>query len=186
MAITRANQRGQSDLDADPLSLPARRKLYGIIHSSPGLHFQALRRKARLSIGEAEYHISVLKNSGLIQGEKMSGFLRFFPATKLTSEQKTLLASVQSKAARQIVGLLLEKKRCGVSDFCARLFLSRKKTVNAVNQLVCARVLVKKKTSLANEYTLSNPVLASKLLSADLKPTKTLSLEDKFEKLWEL
>lgn len=185
VAITRKNQ-GEQSADADPLALAARKKLFNLIHSSPGIHFQQLRKKARLSIGEAEYHIGVLKNKGLIQSEKMSGFLRFFPNTRMSFEQKQLLASIQSGCNKKIVLFLLEKSRGAVTDLCIGLSLSRKKAVNAVNQLLSVNVLQKKRVGLTNHYFLSNPALARKLLAPNLKPTKTISLEDKFEQLWEL
>ena len=63
---------------ADLLDLGTRRRLYQLVQSYPGLHLREAARQLETSIALVEYHVAILRESGLLREERGERYVRLY------------------------------------------------------------------------------------------------------------
>lgn len=88
-------------------------EVFLFIKLNPGVHLREMQRRLTVSsMGNLEYHISVLKKLDLIIEETEGGYKRYYPVQGKVKNKK-LLALLMQKVPRRITILMLEKMRSG-------------------------------------------------------------------------
>lgn len=90
-------------------------EVYQFIKSNPGTHLREIQRRLSVSsMGNLEYHITMLKKLKLVMESTEGGYKRYYPTHGAVLNKK-LLALLRQKNPRRIALLILEnmrKRRC--------------------------------------------------------------------------
>ncbi|NOZ58601.1 MAG: winged helix-turn-helix transcriptional regulator [Euryarchaeota archaeon] len=86
--------------------MEARRRIYEVITSFPGLHFREIQRRTRLGNGSLKYNLGVLERRGVIESERHGRMRRYYPRGMARDERK-LLALLHLGTVRRILIFLL-------------------------------------------------------------------------------
>lgn len=84
--------------NSDPLEHDARRALYEVVESSPGVYLTDLAEQADVPVSTARHHVRVLSDERLVRTEKRHGKRRYYPVTATNTELTDAL-SEPAKAA---------------------------------------------------------------------------------------
>jgi predicted transcriptional regulator len=98
-----------------------RTEIYDFIKTNPGTHFRAICSGLGLSIGLAEYHLGVLKKSGLISFIRDGRYKRYFLSGKFSKREMTIISLMRHPAVQKIFQVLLDKKRASHSELASQL-----------------------------------------------------------------
>lgn len=93
--------------DDDLLEHPNRALLLQVIQSSPGIHYQELRRRSGMAKGVLQHHLEKLEAGGLVQCKRAAGYACYFPAG---TDRRVLLGAgvLNSAASRRVFALVCQ------------------------------------------------------------------------------
>jgi len=166
------------------LELETRRRLYDVIHASPGLHFRELERRLGLAYGTLQYHLEFLKKHGLVVEEKVGDYARFFPTGFRSIRERELLSLLRQKTVRHLLLFLLEKQGVRNRDLAQRLKLSASTVSWHIGRLVASGAVEQEVKDGETVYRVSEPEAVIQLLLT-YKTSFVDEIVDRFIELWE-
>lgn len=107
----------------DPKNLEARRRIFSLIKSSPGIHLRELLRRLHMSAGHVNQHILSLERINAVRPEKYGGYTRFYPIG-MGLREKDILAALREKSRRRIIISILSNPDISHEDLEKNLGLS--------------------------------------------------------------
>ncbi len=171
--------------DRQPLELEVRRRIFGCICDSPGLHFREIQRRTNLATGSIDYHLHFLYKNGLIRIEKDKSYTRYYPLTKNWSEEeKQVLNVLRNKKMRHILIFLLEKKRTTPLKIAEGTGISLSTLSWYLKQLQGSGVLTHTKKGRFRYYKIKDPKTIVKYL-IEHKTSFLDTVVDNFIETWE-
>lgn len=70
---------------------PTRERILQHLRMLPGDHLRSIARVLRMGVGEARYHLHILRKHGLVREEKVRHRVRFYPADSKSEADRNLL-----------------------------------------------------------------------------------------------
>lgn len=98
-----------------------RTEIYDFIKTNPGTHFRAICSSLGLSIGLAEYHLGILKKTGLISFIRDGRYKRYFVCGRFSKKEITIICLMRHQTVKKILQTLLDKKRVSHSEIASQL-----------------------------------------------------------------
>jgi len=84
----------------------SRARIEALLLRSPGLHFREIQRRLSLANGVLGHHLRTLLRSGVLESERDSQFVRFYP-TSILHEERTLISILRQSRLREIITFLI-------------------------------------------------------------------------------
>ena len=85
-----------------------RKRIYEYIQNNPGVHLRKIRRELELAMGDTQYHLSLLEQSGQIKSRRMGMHRHYYPLTVLDEQHEVIFAFLGQETARDILIYLIE------------------------------------------------------------------------------
>lgn len=171
--------------DNEPLELDTRKKLYGVIEKSPGLHFREIQRRSGLAVGALQYHLDFLQKKGFVSFQKEGKFVRYYAMrTKKTVENKPLMALLRQEQPRHILLFLLQRKFATNERIAQAINLSQSTTSTYLKKMLETQAIERKKHGRKIVFSIANKEQVTDLL-ARFQKSFLDELVDNFVNVWE-
>lgn len=110
--------------DDKVLEHPTRRRVHDAIVSEPGIHFQALARKAGLGRGNLDHHLRKMLDAGVLTKVQNAGYTCYFP--KGAADHRVMQAAplLRSGGSRAILQAVAARPGASSRDLAAALGLA--------------------------------------------------------------
>ncbi len=163
--------------------IATRKRIYETIVLNPGLHFRELQRRVNMPTGVLSYHLNVLCKRGLVVEKREGRYVRYFPNTAMTVEERKLMSLLRNAILREILIFLLTKGRVSHGEITQHLSLAPSTVSYHLTRLVKSDVLLKEIVGRVTYYSVKNPDFIAFTL---IKYRKSFldSLVDNFASLW--
>ncbi len=163
--------------------IATRKKIYETIVLNPGLHFRELQRRVDMPIGVLSYHLGVLCKRGLVVEKREGKYVRYFPNTTMTVEERKLMSLLRNAILREILIFLLTRERTSHGEITRHVGLAPSTVSYHLNRLVKNNVLTKEIVGRVTYYSIKRPDFIAFTL---IKYRKSFldSLVDNFASLW--
>ncbi|NIV44719.1 winged helix-turn-helix transcriptional regulator [Candidatus Bathyarchaeota archaeon] len=159
-----------------------RRILYELIRKNPSIHLRELERLSGLPLSTVNYHVNYMKRKKIVVLEKDGRLSRFY-AKPFDEEDKRLLKILRQKRLREIVFLVLIRKRINSKFLERKLSIPRSTLSLYLNYLLKHRVLNAEKIGYENVYSLQDEERIAKTL-VTYRSSFLDSLVDKSLRTW--
>ena len=136
-----------------------RTAIRGYVATTPGAHFSKLRDDLKLGTGEAQHHLRLLVDAGVVETRKDGDYRRYFPAGGFSEFEQVTLGYLRRGTARGLLIALLRDPDATGSEIAASLDVSRATVSTTAKELDAAGVL-----SRADGYAVRNPETVLTLL----------------------
>ena len=163
--------------------IATRKKIYETVVLNPGLHFRELQRRVNMPTGVLSYHLDVLCKRGLIVEKREGRYVRYFPNTSMTVEERKLMSLLRNAVLREILIFLLTRERASHGEITQYLGLAPSTVSYHLNRLVKNDVLSKEILGRVTYYSIKRSDFIAFTL---IKYRKSFldSLVDNFVSLW--
>ena len=101
-----------------------RQRIYLYIKNNPGVHLRKISKSLNLAIGDTNYHLNSLEQSGFIKHGKWGIYKRYFVVAIQDKRSESILAILQQDTPRTIVLFLLEHPGSIQSEICRHISFS--------------------------------------------------------------
>ena len=101
-----------------------RQRIYLYIKNNPGVHLRKISKSLNLAIGDTNYHLDSLEQSGFIKHGKWGIYKRYFVIAIQDNRSESILAILQQDTPRTIVLFLLENPGSIQSQICRHISFS--------------------------------------------------------------
>lgn len=108
----------------DKTSNNNRQRIYLYIKDNPGVHLRKISKELNLAIGDANYNLSSLEQSGFIKYRKWGIYKRYFIGSIRDGRSESILAMLQQETPRVIVLYLIEHPGSRQSEICRHVSFS--------------------------------------------------------------
>ncbi|HZS73001.1 MAG TPA: winged helix-turn-helix transcriptional regulator [Candidatus Nitrosotalea sp.] len=99
-------------------------RIFLYIKNNPGCHLRQIKRDLNLAMGTVQYHLNNLEKSGKIISEKFNLQRYYFLTGVFKENEKNTLKILNQSTARQILMLILERKRVTQSEIVDNIKIS--------------------------------------------------------------
>jgi predicted transcriptional regulator len=116
-----------------------RGRIYGMIESSPGVHYTLIKKKVGVGNGTLTYHLSTLEREGFIRSEWDGLYKRFYPSQMATApgEPVVELSAVQ----KELLGHIGETPGISQKELVERTGVSKRVVSYHIAQMAQARLV---------------------------------------------
>jgi predicted transcriptional regulator len=167
----------------EALRLDARKKIYEIIKSNPGLHFRELQRRSGLATGALQYHLDYLVKKHLVKTERDSKFLRYFLVRERFDDVK-LMSLLRQDSIRGIVVFLMGKRSAVFETIVKNSGLSSSTVSWHLEKLVEFQIVQKYVSGKKTFYKIVDKDRVASIL-VGYKESFLDSVVDNFVEVWE-
>lgn len=101
-----------------------RQRIYLYIKNNPGVHLRKISKVLDLAIGDTNYNLDNLEQSGFIKHRKWGVYKRYFVISIRDGRSESILAALQQETPRVIVLYLLEHPGSIQSEICRHVSFS--------------------------------------------------------------
>lgn len=141
---------------AEALELESRRKIYEVVRQHAGSHLREIQRASDLSFGMISYHLSYLERHNLIKEEKDGNYVRYYPVSVDTKNEK-LLGLLRQRSVRTILLFIVTHEGASHQEISAGVTLSPSTTTWHLKKLIENNIVVCNKKIKGNAYSLGVP-----------------------------
>src|SRR5687767_9978262 len=130
----------------DPLlEVEMRRRLYATVRQYPGIHVREAARQLDTSLALVEYHLTLLRDHGLVSVEKDDRYARLYPREAGAPDKKdrAAIAVLRERLPLQITLHLLDQGATKHKDLADALGMGKSKLSFHLRKLEAAGVVVK-------------------------------------------
>jgi len=116
-----------------------RGRIYGMIESSPGVHYTLIKKKVGVGNGTLTYHLSTLEREGFIRSEWDGLYKRFYPSQMASApgEPVVELSAVQ----KELLGHIRQTPGISQKELGARTGVSKRVVSYHIAQMAQARLI---------------------------------------------
>ena len=134
-----------------------RTAIFNVIVANPGIHFRGISASLGISIGLAEYHLGILKKSGLVSFFRDGKYKRFFASGKFSRKEMATISLLKHKTVAEIFKILLDKPRVSHSELASRLGITSQALTWQMQNLKETTLIMQAYDGLKTFYLLSCP-----------------------------
>jgi predicted transcriptional regulator len=140
-----------------------RGEIYEFLKKNPGLHLRELQRRLNLPLTSLEYHIEYMVRKKVLVKESSKHYSRYY-ATPLKEEDKRILKSLRQRRIREIVLILLSKKKAKYSYLHEKLGIPASTLSFYLKYLIKNNIVNKSKIGYENIYSIKQEEKVAKVL----------------------
>jgi predicted transcriptional regulator len=140
-----------------------RGEIYDFIKKNPGLHFRELQRRLNLPLTSLEYHLDYMVRKKVLLKESSKHYSRYY-VKHLDEDEKRILKSLRQRRLREIVIILLSKKKAKYSQLLETLEIPPSTLSFYLKYLVENNVISRHKIGYENIYSIINKDQVAKVL----------------------
>ncbi|MCW4043913.1 MAG: winged helix-turn-helix transcriptional regulator [Candidatus Bathyarchaeota archaeon] len=145
-----------AECPAPVLSNATRAAIYNFVKANPGVQFRGICTQLCISIGLAEFHLGVLKKSGLISFFRDGRYKRFFESKKFSQKQMQLISLLRHDTTRNILKTLLNAKQASHSELSRLLAITSQGLTWQMNRLQKDGVIQESKDGVKTIYAIEH------------------------------
>ena len=112
-----------------------RAEIYSCIKTNPGIQFRGICNQLGICIGVAEFHLGVLKKSGLISFFQDGRYKRFFESKKFSQKKMKLISLLRHDTAKNIIKTILNEKQISHGKLAYTLSITSQGVTWQINRL---------------------------------------------------
>ena len=112
-----------------------RAEIYNCIKTNPGIQFRGICNQLGICIGVAEFHLGVLKKSGLISFFHDGRYKRFFESKKFSHKKMKLISLLRHDTAKNIIKTILNEKQVSHGKLAYTLSITSQGVTWQINRL---------------------------------------------------
>ena len=164
--------------------LETRKRIYEEIVMNPGLHFRELQRRLNMQVGMLEYHLEVLKKNGLVVSKESGKYVRYYPNTHMTREERKIIGLLRNEKMRNILIFILERGEVTHRELSQGLGMKSSTLSYYLNTLVKEGIVKKESRGRERYYRVAKE---DEVASTIIRYRKSFldSVVDNFVKIWE-
>ena len=159
-----------------------RRNVYSYIEANPGIHLRELQRILNIPLASLDYHLSYMARKKIIFQEKSGHYMRYY-CKPLEQEDKKILYALRQKSTREIILIILAKKKVKSNFLVESLKLPRSTLSFYLKYLIDNHIIARTKVGYENIYTIRDEDKVAHVLIA-YKPGFLDKLADKALSTW--
>jgi predicted transcriptional regulator len=137
------------------LNQPTRLEIYAYVMNNPGVHFRGVCSGLGISVGVAQYHLSILVNAGLLKVYKDSPNKRYFESRIFAQTDVELISLIRHNTAGKILTVLAQKGSILHKDLAQTLHMSSQALTWQMTQLKKAGLVEGAKEGMSVRYILT-------------------------------
>ena len=161
-----------------------RRRIYELIHKSPGIHFRELQRKLGIAVGNLQYHLDRLEELRLVKGVKEEGYKRYYVTSlRFSDEEKKIMSALRIRTEKLILIYLLTNQFAKERDLSKALNLSPSTISWHVSKLVKLGIIDKVRNKEQLTLRIRDPEKVEKMLIT-YRETLIDKLVEEFVEVW--
>src|SRR3990170_2477374 len=131
-----------------------RAEIYDFIKANPGVQFRGICNQLGLSIGLAQFHLGVLKKTGLISFFRDGRYKRFFESKRFSNKEMKILSLLRHDTAKNILTTVLGRKRISHSELAHELSVTSQGLTWQMNRLEKEGIVQESKQGMKVIYSL--------------------------------
>jgi len=85
-----------------------RDRIHEYIKNNPGSHLRKISKQLAIALGDTQYHLNYLENSGLVKSKKKGMYKVYYTFSILEERDESILAILQQETPREIIVYLVE------------------------------------------------------------------------------
>jgi len=85
-----------------------RNRIHEYIRNNPGSHLRKISKELAIALGDTQYHLNFLENSGLVKSKKKGMYKVYYTFSILEERDESILAILQQESTREIIVYLVE------------------------------------------------------------------------------
>jgi len=124
------------------------------IQENPGSYLRQIKRELTMSMGTIQYHLNILEKQGKISSEKHNLHRYYFPIGLFEQNEKDVLKILNQETAREILLLILEKKKPTQTDIANTIEISSASVNWHIKRLLELGLIIEQKDGKFKRYTL--------------------------------
>lgn len=159
-----------------------RRRIFGLIETSQGIHLRELQRVLDMPLTTLEYHLDYMTRKKIVFAETADHYKRYY-TKPLDPEDKKVLSALRQKRMREIVLTILANEKAKYRLLEGSLKLSHSTLSSYLKYLISKNILAREKIGYENIYTVRDEDRVAKVLIA-YKPSFLDKLVDKTLETW--
>ncbi len=148
----------------NPLNQATRLGIYTFVKDNPGVHFRGICSSLNLSVGVAQYHLSVLVHAGLVDASSDGQLKRYFEVDRFTKNEAQLISLLRHETKGRILSALAQGDSVLHRDLACSLKVSSQALSWQMKQLKTMVPIETARHGIHVEYSLSREA------AAQLKP----------------
>jgi len=142
-----------------------RREVYSFIKANPGIHQRELQRNLKMPLASLEYHLQYMKRRKIVYEEKDGNYSRYY-CSPLEPEDKRILVALRHGKLREIVLLVLVRKKVKYEDIAESFKLPRSTIYLYLKHLVDNGIIEGTKVGYETFYAVKDEDRIAKILLA--------------------
>ena len=124
------------------------------IQENPASHLRQIKRELEMSMGTVQYHLNLLEKQGKILSEKHNLHKYYFPIGLFEQNERDVLKILNQETAREILLLILEKKKPTQTDIANTIEISSPSVNWHIKRLLELGLITEQKDGKFKRYTL--------------------------------
>jgi len=124
------------------------------IQENPASHLRQIKRELAMSMGTVQYHLNLLEKQGKISSEKHNLHKYYFPIGLFEQNERDVLKILNQETAREILLLILEKKKPTQTDIANTIEISSASVNWHIKRLNELGLIIEQKDGKFKRYTL--------------------------------
>lgn len=150
-------------MEVDPLALESRRRIYGVVHTHPGISGREVERAAAMARGETVYHLDRLVEAQLIHREP-GGHQDHYFAASVPLGERNLLRLARSPSARRLIVVMLDRPHQTVPGLRERTGLSQARISVHMRRLIDSGLVETGRDGRLRTFAIVDPARAMRIL----------------------
>jgi predicted transcriptional regulator len=99
-------------------------RILKFIHERPACHLRQIKKELHISMGTVQHHLNKLEKDGKITSIRNGLYKYYFPIGMFHAKERSLLQILNQETARDILFLIIEKKKPSQSDIVNSIGIS--------------------------------------------------------------
>ncbi|MHA1775788.1 MAG: winged helix-turn-helix transcriptional regulator [Promethearchaeota archaeon] len=139
-----------------------RDELIDIILNNPGIHFNELRRQAKISSGNLVWHLNILESYKIIKAERIGHFIVYFPCYDKNPITKVDFLIKKSTVTLKIMQIIEENPGIYQNQIIIKSQLKRSTVKYHLDKLIKAEIVISKKMGTKRCYFVTKETKSEK------------------------
>jgi len=154
------------------------------IQNNPGIHLRRISSDLQLAMGQVQYHLRVLEESGKVKSRKINLYRHYYHAEILDKQHELILAFLAQETTRDILSYLVEHPDSTQTDIANYKHFSAP-TINwHMSRLIETQIVTSKKEGKTVKYSIKGDVKILILLLKNYHPNVWNKLTSRFADLF--
>lgn len=144
-------------MSGERLELESRRRIFGAVQHTPGVHFRALVDDLSYAEGTLQYHLHWLADAGLVDVSRDGQYTRYYPADSFDEGDRQTMNALRRRNARRVLAHLAADGPLTTTGLAERLEKAASTVSWHLSKLHDAGLVEKARDGRSVAYSLADP-----------------------------